>query len=604
MKLAFRKHGLTPSRRDLARPDRLRSLRGIAALGGALFVVCALTIACGGDGAPVPEADSPAGEAPATTGVDDRPLFTEISAEAGLDFVHDRGTTGEWHMMETMGSGVALIDYDNDGWLDAYMLDGGPMPGFSDGEIRPNRLFRNRGDGTFEDVTEGSGLDDPGYSQGVCYGDIDNDGDGDVYLANFGPNALYRNRGDGTFEAITETAGVGDDRWGASCGFADYDGDGLLDLYLVNYVVYTQENLRTCGDRDNPTYCPPEVYPGDSDVLFRNLGGGRFEDATAKAGILIDDPDQGPGLGIVWADLDNDGDLDIYVTNDMTANFLFRNRGDGTFEDLGLVAGAAFNEQGRPEAGMGVDVGDIDNDGWLDLLMAHNSFETNTLYYNLGGQLFEDRTTMTGIAGPSFQWVGFGINFIDFDNDGDLDIFVANGHIMDNIAHYKPSEVYEQADQLLENDGSGRFTDISPRIGPYFEDHRVGRGTARGDIDNDGDIDLLVSNNNQRAVLLRNEGVAGGNWLGLHLLSRHGGRDAIGARATLEAGGATWLREVTGANSYYSQGDPRLHFGLGDRTAIDRLTIRWPDGTEEEIDPARVPLNRWTRLQEPAESEG
>ncbi len=556
-----------------------------------------------------PAAADPAAAEPATAEPTTGAVFTAVEEAAGLDFRHVRGFTGAWYMPETMGSGCGWLDYDNDGWLDAYLVQSGPVPFDPSGPAVPNQLFRNQGDGTFRDVTPASGLGDEGYGMGTCFGDVDNDGWIDVMITNFGPNRLYRNRGAGadgtvTFEDVTERAGVGDERWGTGCAFADYDADGDLDLFTVNYVHYSAEVHEPCGRADDPSYCPPNAYGGVSDILYRNRGDGTFEDVSRETGVLDDDPAQGKGLGVVWSDLDNDGDLDAYVANDLTPNYLYRNRGDGSFDEAAVLTGSAYNQEGVAEAGMGVDAGDFDGDGFFDLFMTHFSFETNTLYRNQRGVLLEDWTERSGLGYPSSLKVAFGTGFLDYDNDGDLDLFVANGHISDNVANYNSTESYLQTDQLFENLGTGRYSEVSESSGSYFTIASVGRGTAFGDYDNDGDVDVLISNSDRQAALLRNDAGSRRAWVMLRLTVGPGGRDAVGAWATLEAGGRKQVREVRAGSSYLSQNDPRLHFGLGEQDRVDRLTVRWPNGVTEEVDAARVAVRGLTVLEQPTAGEG
>jgi hypothetical protein len=532
------------------------------------------------------------------------PHFSEVSRAAGLDFEHRNGGTGERYMMETLGSGGGFLDYDLDGNLDIYLVQSGLVPGAptaaeTDGQHpATNRLFRNAGDGTFRDVTAESGLGDSGYGMGSCFGDVDNDGQPDVYVTNFGTNRLYRNRGDGTFDDITEVSAAGNPRWSASCAFGDYDQDGWLDLYVVNYVEYTIDTHRLCGNPDFPTYCPPDAYPGAPDTLYRNLGGGRFEDATAAAGILEHDPSQGKGLGVVWGDYDDDGDLDIYVANDATPNYLHRNNGDGTFTEIGVLAGAAFSELGVPEAGMGVDAGDTDADGDLDLFVTHLDLETNTLYRNRGGGIFEDQSNLSGLGPASLLDLGFGTGFADFDNDGDLDAFVANGHLNDLVAYYNPSQTYEQKDRLYINRGDGSFSDTSEQAGAYFGTARVGRGAALADFDNDGDVDILVCHNNQPVALLENDSTQTNNWIGLRLVSGPGRADAVGARLEVVAAGRRFTREIRAGSGYLSQSDLRLLVGLGDADTIDSVSVRWPDGSTESLDGADFAINQYHTLDQ------
>ncbi|MEM9556203.1 MAG: CRTAC1 family protein [Acidobacteriota bacterium] len=528
----------------------------------------------------------------------------EAEESSGFVFVHDHGGRGERHMMETMGSGVAIVDVDGDGWMDVYFVQSGPVPWNISAEDphRPNVLLRNRGDGTFDNVTEASGAGDTGYGMGVCAGDVDNDADVDLFVTNFGPDVLLRNRGDGTFDDVSEAAGVDDPLWSVGCAFADIDLDGDLDLFVVRYVNFSEQNQIRCTIGDQVGYCHPDVYHGVPDLLYRNRGDGTFEDITETAGIGVDDPEESKGLGVLWLDADDDGLPDAYVANDSTRNFLWRNRGDGTFEDIAIGAGAAFNNRGQTEAGMGVAAADFDGDGLEDLVVTHLDYETNTLYRRSGEAAFDDLTDAAGLGGPSILHVGFGAVFFDFELDGDPDLFVANGHIIDNVSLEAPHLSYPQQDQLFENrlvgeqgdSSTGRFVDISERAGPYFARKLVGRGVARGDLDNDGDEDLVISNSNEPAVLLWNRAGDSGRSLQLRLLDAHG-RDAVGAVARLEASAPDGTRRllvgtVRAGASYASQHDPRLVFGLGDAT-LESLTITWPGGGAESIAAERLGLD-------------
>jgi hypothetical protein len=510
-------------------------------------------------------------------------------------------------MVETMGSGVGVIDVDGDGWLDIVLLQGQPMPGHAEYSASSGRspwshaLYRNLGDGRFEEVTEGVGLESIGYGMGLCAGDIDNDGHTDLYATAYGPDRLLRNTGQGRFVDISEIAGVDNPAWGASCAMADYDRDGCLDIYVTNYVDARLDNHVRCGPASESQYCHPDVYAGVPDLLYRNRcdGSGRFEEVGEQAGVRIADPKEGKGLGVVWFDHDDDGFLDIYVANDSTRNFLFRNRGDGSFEEVGILAGVAYNADGRTEAGMGVAVGDFATSGRFDLVVTHLDFETNTYYRNLGEGLFEDATSATGIGPPSMTRVGFGIASLDADNDGHRDLYVANGHILDNIAALNSTLSHAQADQLLHNNGFGRFDVVeADEAGPWFATAMVGRSAIAADLDNDGAMDLVVSNNQGPARLLRNRAGQRGDWVMLRLISRHGGRDAVGARARLHAGGRVQQAEVRAGSSYLGSEDPRLHFGLADAQGVDRLEIRWPEGDTQLIDGARVPVNRLTVIKQ------
>jgi hypothetical protein len=545
------------------------------------------------DSAGLAEPSNPTAGVPPTARV---PTFREVQDAAGLRFRHRHGGTGNRYMPETMGAGGGWLDYDDDGLLDVYLVQGGHFPGApvhdaeTDSEFPPgNRLFRNRGDGTFEDVTAVAHAQSDGYAMGACFADVDNDGHIDIYVTQFGLDVLLRNRGDGTFEHATRTAGIAVDGWSTSCAFADVDQDGWLDLYVVRYVDFRLTNHRACGPVGLPQYCHPDVYSGVSDVLLHNRGG-MFEDVTAAAGLRVDDPNEAKGLGAIFLDFDDDGDPDLYVSNDSTRNFLYRNEGNGTFAEVGTLAGVAYNELGATEAGMGVAAGDVDGDARLDLFVTNLDFETNTLYRSVGAGLFEDATVGAGLGPPSLLQVGFGTALFDGDLDGDLDLYVANGHILDNVALRNPTQSFAQADQLYLNTGEGgTFADVSSQAGEWFGKARVGRGAAPADYDDDGDIDLLISQNNDRAVLLHNDldRTTSGHWLGLRLRSRYGGRDAIGATARIvghtHQGEHHWIRQVHSGAGYLTQGDLRVQVGLGDDVTLERVEIRWPEGQEQTL---------------------
>lgn len=502
-------------------------------------------------------------------------VFTDVAASAGLRFTHDRGATPEHQLPETMGSGLAWLDYDNDGWMDLYVVQSGPFP--PNGSLRAqDRLYRNNGDGTFTDVTARAKLPHGLYGMGVVAADYDNDGYTDLYVTGFGRNILYHNNGDGTFTDVTEKAGVGASGWSTSAAFADFDGDGWIDLFVVRYVDYSVEKNYFCGDTitGRRKYCSPKVYPPIHNLLFHNNGDGTFTDISASSGI---DQALGKGLGVVVADLDDDGRPDIYVANDTTMNFLFRNLGGNRFEDVSLLSGAGLNSAGHAMGGMGVNAGDLDGDGLLDLVVANFEAEINSFYRNVGEGVFEDVSARSGFGGPSFAFSGFGLNLLDAANAGRLDAFVANGHVLE-----KPlmdGSTYAERPFLMWNDGKGKFHERG--CGKPFRRELVGRGSAVADFDNDGDLDIAVSNSGGPLQLLRNDG-RHGNWIGFALRGKASNRQGIGARLTIDTEAGRHVREVKAGESYLSSSDPRIHFGLGSAT-LRLLTIRWPSGIVQEV---------------------
>ena len=518
------------------------------------------------------------------------PRFADVSREAGLEFVH-RNQVAEpdpaaKYLIETMGSGGGFLDYDGDGWMDVYLVN----------SRGPNRLYRNRGDGTFSDVTGEAGVGDPSYGMGCAFGDYDNDGHVDIYVTNVGPNVLYRNLGNGTFQDVSRRSGVADPRWGTSAAFADYDGDGLLDLYLANYLEFSFQDHEPCYFQQIPIYCYPHGFDGVGNVLYRNLGGRTFIDVTRSAG-LRENARYSKSLGVLWLDLDQDGDQDLYVANDTTGNYMFLNQGGGSFQDVSLESGTALGGSGMAQAGMGLDAGDLDGGGRFHVLVTNYSLQYNALYWNEGGEFFSDRVIHAGLSGPSFVPLGFGANFFDADNDGDLDLFVANGHVLEEAARANQGSRYRQPNQLFLNGGKGRFAEAgSP--GDYFSVQNVSRGSAVGDFNNDGKLDLLVTNCGGKADLLENRTRESGNWIRFRLRGSHCNRDAVGARVTLKTGDLKLTRELRSASSYLSQSDPRLHFGLGRRSKIDSIRISWPCGKAQGITPPQ-PLNRTIFIQEP-----
>ncbi len=513
--------------------------------------------------------------------------FHDVALEAGLRLDHVNGAIGAKHLPETMGSGLAWLDYDSDGLLDLYVVQSGPFPPDGDASAA-NRLFRNVGSGRFADVTDATGTGDRGYGQGAVAADVDGDGFVDLYVSNYGPDVLLRNRGDGTFVDGTTQAGLGLAGWSASAALADADRDGDLDLYVTRYVEFDPAMDIFCGDPDSGQrrYCDPSLFRGATDRYYRNLGQGRFEDATEAAGFAGAD---GKGLGVVFTDLDGDRLPDVYVANDLTINLLYRNRGDGTFEALSLISGAGLNRDGKAEAGMGLAVGDVDGDGDPDLMVSNFDVETNTLYENLGRLEFRDVAAESNFGPPSFNLLGFGLVLGDMDLDGDLDTYTANGHIFERPN--RDTSTYAQPDLLLLGDGKGGFRSAS--CGPAFDGRHVGRGLAAADYDDDGDLDLAVVNNGGPLQLLRNESVQR-TWLGIRLSGRSPNTEAIGARVAVTDGSTTQLRWVQAGQSYLSSNDRRLLFGFADGVAPTKLTVEWPEGTSSVIETPKA--NRYLHV--------
>ena len=502
--------------------------------------------------------------------------FVDVTLDSGIDFEHVDGRSGQKFLLETLGCGVALLDFNTDGYLDIYCVNGGNLPGTElENPIR-NRLYRNDGDMTFTDVTQQAGVTGIGYGVGSCVGDYDNDGDPDIYITNFGPNQLYINNGDGTFTDVTQQAGVGESGWSTSSSFADYDNDGYLDLYVVNYVDFELGNNPKCAKNDFPTYCSPNIFEPTFDVLYRNNQDGTFSDVTQSAG--LEKP--GKGLGISWADYDNDQDLDVFVANDLMQDFLFRNEGNGTFTEVSMLVGVAFNEDGQPLNGMGTSFGDYNNDGNLDLVVTNFQDQPNVLFHNEGNGFFTDLSYSCGIGEKSLIYLSWGVDFFDYDNDRYLDIFIANGHIDDNIEDFSEVGTYAQRNQLFQNRGDGTFKEVSSDFGSGLQLRKVSRGMAYGDLDNDGDLDLVISNLNQRLDVLRNDGGNENHWLAIKCIGRKSNRDAIGTRIRLKTEESTQIREIRSGSSYLSQSDLRAYFGLGTAKTAD-IEIEWPSGNQK-----------------------
>ncbi len=543
----------------------------------------------------------------AASAAGEEPWFTDEAAAWGLDFVHLNGMTGELYFCEMMGAGAALVDYDNDGDLDAYLVQGGPLEAPTQaasgqapagqetaGQAPSDRLYRNDGGGPgepplrFTDVTAAAGIEAPGYGMGVAAGDVDNDGWVDLYVTNFGPNQMLRSNGDGTFADVTEETRTGDARWSVSAAFLDYDRDGWLDLYVGNYVDFRLATHRQCT---SPTgrrqYCGPLAYLPEGDRLLRNRGDGTFEDATARAGIA---GGEGGALGVVAADFDGDGWTDVYVANDQTANQLWINQRDGTFRDEALLAGCALSWEGQAQASMGVHAADFDGDGDEDLFMTHLTGETNTLYLNDGRGLFRDATVASGLGPPSWEFTAFGTAGFDYDNDGRLDLLAANGavRIIEALAERGDPHPLHQPNQLFRGLGGGRFTEVTAQAGPVFELSEVSRGAAFGDVDNDGDVDVLLTNNDGPARLLVNRLGQDQNWVGLRFTGAHPPGEREGARLELRASGnaPVWRRSHRDG-SYASASDPRVLFGLAEHN--ESVTIK--------LHPAAARRSEWRQIR-------
>ena len=533
-------------------------------------------------------------------------LFIDVTEASGILFRHESSPTTSKYLIETMGGGVALLDYDGDGWLDVFFTNGAelldPMPpGAEPRKTAPrfsDRLYRNGRDGTFTDVTAEAVVGGThGYGMGVAVGDYDNDGFADLYVTNYGANVLYHNDGHGRFADVTAKAGVAAGGWSASAGFLDYDGDGRLDLFVTRYVDFSFADNPYCGEKrpGYREYCHPRNFKGVTNLLFRNKGDGTFADVSEAAGISRH---VGKALGVALADYDADGRIDIFVANDSVPGFLLRNDGKGGFEEVGLPAGVGYNEEGMAVAGMGADFADYDNDGRPDLFVSTLSGETYSLYRNRGDGSFEYASSPAGIAAATLAYSGWGTKLFDFDNDGWKDLFVAQGHVLDTVELTSDHVKYAQPPLLLKGE-RGRFTNVGPVAGNAFRRGWAGRGAAFGDLDNDGDLDVVVSNCGQRPYVLRNERGSLGSWLALELVGTTSNRDGIGAQVkTVSDGGLTQHHTVSTASSYQSASDKRLLIGLGRAERARLLEVRWPSGVVQRLED--VPANRRLTVTEPA----
>ncbi len=555
----------------------------------------------GGETLKRPPPTAPQSQSPVT--------FTDITAQSGVTFKHAASPTSQKYLMETMGAGVCLFDYDNDGRLDIYFTNGArlddPMPKSAQpGKREPrfwNRLYRQKPDSTFEDVTERAGVKGEGYSMGAAAGDFDNDGFIDLYVTAYGGGTLYRNNGDGTFEDVTKRTGTSVNGWPTSAGWLDYDRDGRLDLFVVRYMDWNFEiGSLHCGELrpGYRAYCHPDNFKGATNILFRQKANGTFEDVSQKAG--INDPEN-KGLGVAFADFDGDGFTDIFIANDSVRQSLLRNKGDGTFEDIALLAGVGYDENGKTFAGMGVDAADFDNDGQPDVFITALSNETYPLYRNNGDQSFTYVTQTTSIAQITLLYAGWGTRFVDLDNDGLRDLFVAQGHVLDTIEKTTSYLKYKQPPLLMRNAGLVKdrwtFQNVSSSAGAAFNTPLAARGAAFGDIDNDGDIDIIIGVTDGAPVILRNDGTKH-HWLGLSLAGTKSHRSGTDSRVIVtDSTGRKQTFDVTNAGSYLSSHDPRILVGLGAATAVSSIEIRWPSGQKQTVNnPA---IDRYVKIKEP-----
>jgi len=543
-------------------------------------------------------------------------VFTDITAQAGL--AHALNVSGssssKKFLLEEMGAGVALFDYDNDGWLDIFLVNG---TSFDTRHPPTSYLFRNNRDGTFTDVTRQAGLTHTGWGQGCCVGDYDNDGFDDLFVSYWGRNALYRNNGNGTFTEVAEKAGVAGTgrQWGAGCCFLDYNRDGLLDLFVANYVQFDPAHAPLPGSSLYCRYnnsigvpCGPQGFAGGTNVLYRNRGDGTFEDVSEHSGIANPRsiasssfvtqgwrPSGSYGMGAAAADFDNDGWPDIYVACDSAPSLLYHNNRDGTFSELALASGCAFDENGVALSGMGVAVADFDGDGSLDLARTNFSDQITVLYRNNGDGTFSDASLRYGL-GINTKYLGFGVGFFDYDNDGWQDLFVANGHVYSQLAGRNLHVTYKQPSLLYRNIQGGRFEDVSTHLGPAIQNPRVGRGCAFGDLNNDGNVDIVINNLDAPPTILRNDSKNQNSWLAIKCLGTKSNRSAIGARVSVEAGQRVRIGEVMSGGSYYSHNDLRLHFGLGSAQIVDSVTISWPSGAKTTV--AKTEVNQLLTIEE------
>jgi hypothetical protein len=523
--------------------------------------------------------------------------FVDIARAAGIGFQQDATATDEKYYLETMGTGVGWIDYDQDGLMDLFFVQSAATDIYKPPHPLSSSLYHNNGDGTFTDVTEKAGVGAAGlYGQGVAVGDFDNDGYPDLYVTGYGRAILYHNNGDGTFSDVTEKGGVADKGgWSTSAGWFDYDKDGYLDLLVCNYIEWNPKNNIWCGEHrpGYRAYCHPDNYKGQRLKLYHNNHDGTFTDVSVKSGVGIP---EAKGMGVVLADFNNDGWPDIAVANDTWPNFLFINKKDGTFKDVSFTSGIAASEDGKYEAGMGIDAADVDGDGYLDLYVTHLDFELNRLYHNNRDETFDDVTYASGIGNKAIFLSGVTMKFLDYDNDGWTDVCQANGAMLDNIHLYHTEVTYKEPKLMFRNLGHGKFEKVSEQLGPDFVRPSAGRGLAAADFDNDGDLDLAINNRGGYPELLRNDGGNANHWLEVLLIGTKSNRDGVGATLKLTSEGFAQTKQREGGAGYMSASDPRIHFGLGQRRSIESLEITWPSGTVEKL--TNVPIDQITTVKE------
>lgn len=500
-------------------------------------------------------------------------VFTDVTKQTGIDFVHADGSGGKLYIMETVTAGLALFDYDNDGDIDIYFLNGAPLKGTKYKHLPQNKLYRNDGNFKFTDVTDQTGTGDTGYGLGVTIGDYDNDGNKDIYINNYGPNVLYKNNGNGTFTDVTKAAGVDNgNNFGAGTAFLDMDNDGDLDIYVSRYIDFSYEKNTIVKMSGHETYASPRAYRFSHDSLYRNNGNGTFTDVSEESGISAH---YGTGMGMVCADYDNDGDTDIFVANDSLENYLFQNDGTGKFEQVGLIAGIAYDLNGKEMGSMGVDCADYDNDGLLDFYVTSYAFQWTNLYKNIGDGLFEDVTFSTGAGKGTFANPTWGTGFVDFDNDGDKDIFIAVGHLQTNVEKYSDRMTYKARNEILMNTGDGKFINITDKCGDISKVVQSSRGAGFDDLDNDGDIDIVVLNSKSAPTILRNDTDNKNNWIKIRLIGVNSNKDGVGARVNVSTGDLTQIDEVRSGRGYQGHYGMILHFGLADHKKIDKLEVKW-----------------------------